>query len=163
MTLTVADYLGNVQSLVKKLVVYDPEVLDPLEANNNSIEGIDSDGDGIRDDLQRWINFEAANDPNVQLALKNIARNWSSLMGAADNSIASRDLFLKNQKLSIYLYGVLDNDTRSESLLKVMKFLFFKTEERYQVYLKIQSSIAGVSILPIPTTREERLKILDGI
>jgi hypothetical protein len=57
----------------------------------------------------------------------------------------------------------LDDDTRAENLIKVMKFLYFRTEERYQALLNIQSNNAGVSLLAIPATKAERLNILVGI
>jgi hypothetical protein len=37
----------------------------------------------------------------------------------------------------------------------VMKFLYFRTEERYQALLNIQSNNAGVSLLAIPATKAE--------
>lgn len=41
--------------------------------NNATLAGIDSDSDGIRDDIQRYINETYANKPNIKLAAKQIA------------------------------------------------------------------------------------------
>jgi hypothetical protein len=130
---------------------------------NTTILGVDSDGDGIRDDIQRWVNFEAADNADLKSALKNLAKNWQESIAQSGDPVKSQELFQKNQKLGIYLYGVLDDDTRAENLIKVMKFLYFRTEERYQALLNIQSNNAGVSLLAIPATKAERLNILVGI
>jgi PKD repeat protein len=162
-TLTVKDEAGNSDSISKQLYIYDPEVLDPKDANNDTLIGIDSDGDGVRDDIQRWINFEAEDNVQLKISLKNLAKNWQELMLNTGDLSKSQDLFIKNQKLGIYLYGVLDNDVRSANLIRIMKFLYFRTEERYQALLNIQSNSAGASILGIPATKTERLNIMVGI
>jgi len=41
--------------------------------NNKTLAGVDSDGDGIRDDIQRIINETFANKPNTKLAAKQLA------------------------------------------------------------------------------------------
>jgi hypothetical protein len=39
-----------------KIVIYDkPVPPDPGEAGKQTLEGIDSDNDGVHDDVQRWI------------------------------------------------------------------------------------------------------------
>ena len=47
---------------------------DPGELGRRSIEGVDSDGDGVRDDLQRWIHSMHPNDTEKRLALRQEAR-----------------------------------------------------------------------------------------
>jgi hypothetical protein len=42
---------------------------DPGEAGKATLEGIDSDGDGVRDDLQRWIALNFPDDPAIQAGL----------------------------------------------------------------------------------------------
>ncbi len=51
------------------------EVPDPGPENNKTLAGIDSDKDGIRDDVQRWINAHYHKKPNLQKALKQFARS----------------------------------------------------------------------------------------
>jgi hypothetical protein len=45
-------------------------VKDPGKAGEQTIHGIDSDGDGVRDDLQRWIYARYPNDSKKRGALK---------------------------------------------------------------------------------------------
>jgi hypothetical protein len=47
---------------------------DPGEAGKKTIEGIDADHDGIRDDVQRWIYAFVPNEHKKQMALRQEAR-----------------------------------------------------------------------------------------
>jgi len=58
---------------------------DPGEAGKATLEGIDSDGDGVRDDVQRWIVLENDNDLNLQNALKQNAKTMSLLLINSDD------------------------------------------------------------------------------
>lgn len=60
------------KSLTVELEVLEPVISLPPEPgneNDTTVEGIDSDADGVRDDVQRYIYFEYAGQPSVQLAL----------------------------------------------------------------------------------------------
>ncbi|MDR3608500.1 MAG: hypothetical protein P4M08_14115 [Oligoflexia bacterium] len=47
---------------------------DPGEAGKKTIQGIDADHDGVRDDVQRWIYAFAPNEPKKQMALRQMTR-----------------------------------------------------------------------------------------
>lgn len=47
---------------------------DPGEAGKKTVEGIDSDKDGVRDDLQVWIESEFRKSELIQMAVKEMAR-----------------------------------------------------------------------------------------
>ncbi len=49
---------------------------DPGRAGKQDIEGIDSDQDGVRDDVQRWIYALVPNEPKKQMALRQLARYY---------------------------------------------------------------------------------------
>jgi hypothetical protein len=46
---------------------------DPGEAGKLTIEGIDSDGDGVRDDVQRWIVLSFPDQPAIRAGLRQFA------------------------------------------------------------------------------------------
>ena len=48
--------------------------VDPGEAGKKTIEGIDRDSDGVRDDLQVWIQTEFSDSREVQLAVREMAK-----------------------------------------------------------------------------------------
>lgn len=56
------------------------EVPDPGEAGRQTLAGIDSDNDGIRDDIQRWINEKYHNSPRSLAAAKQEARDAQTVM-----------------------------------------------------------------------------------
>lgn len=66
---------------------------DPIK-NNATVGGIDSDNDGIRDDVQIWIDTEYKNQPLIKLALQQMARaqqiNLLSVHDKALSRIAGR-------------------------------------------------------------------------
>ena len=47
---------------------------DPGEEGKKTIQGIDSDRDGVRDDVQMWIYAFVPNEPKRQMALRQMAR-----------------------------------------------------------------------------------------
>lgn len=53
--------------------------------NDATIAGIDSDEDGIRDDVQRWINETYASQPNLKLAMKQYATAHQNVLITANN------------------------------------------------------------------------------
>ena len=56
---------------------------DPGEAGKRTIEGVDSDGDGVRDDVQRYI-LQANVDAPTRDAMSQFARAMTEGMVAAD-------------------------------------------------------------------------------
>jgi hypothetical protein len=64
------------------VVTVDPFKLppDPGEAGKQTLAGIDSDGDGIRDDVQRWIASVSLTDTQKRRALSQLARIHQALI-----------------------------------------------------------------------------------
>jgi hypothetical protein len=58
---------------------------DPGEAGNQTLLGIDSDTDGVRDDIQRYIYFTYPNEEKVKLALTEVAKQYQTLLLQADD------------------------------------------------------------------------------
>ncbi len=57
---------------------------DPGDAGRQTIQGIDADHDGVRDDVQRWIYAYVPNEPKKQMALRQMARFFQQY-ALADN------------------------------------------------------------------------------
>lgn len=53
---------------------------DPGEAGRKTIQGVDSDHDGVRDDVQRWIYAFVPKEPNKQFALRQMARYYQDCL-----------------------------------------------------------------------------------
>ncbi|MGH8488103.1 MAG: hypothetical protein ACREXS_04330 [Gammaproteobacteria bacterium] len=65
---------------------------DPGEAGKAALEGIDSDGDGVRDDIQRYIALNFPDSAKTRAALTQQAKTFQSmLIGANDKSASMRN------------------------------------------------------------------------
>ena len=83
---------------------------DPGEAGKATLEGIDSDGDGVRDDVQRWIALNFPDSEKTREALRQkIIVMQQFLLDAAD-SVNSYNNFLNLQKANACLAYVRPSD-----------------------------------------------------
>ncbi len=58
---------------------------DPGQAGMQTLNGIDSDGDGVRDDVERWIYLQYPSSQRTQFALTQLAKTY--LDGVSDSDI----------------------------------------------------------------------------
>lgn len=86
------------------------EVPDPGKAGKLTLEGIDSDQDGVRDDVQRWINTAFSDSEKTRRALKQYAKQKQVDIISAPNperSISiSRQLFDTTNCLQYVFQGL---------------------------------------------------------
>lgn len=62
---------------------------DPGEAGKATLAGIDSDNDGVRDDVQRWIVINYPNSQKTRAALvQEVKLDQQFLLNAADPNIS---------------------------------------------------------------------------
>lgn len=62
---------------------------DPGDAGKQTLQGIDSDLDGVRDDVQRWIGIRHQDSPTARQALSQYARGLQLSMTTAPDSAAA--------------------------------------------------------------------------
>lgn len=107
------------------------EVADPGEKGNGTLEGIDEDKNGIRDDIQRYINENYPQSSNVSSGIKQYAKAYQQVLITSKNkeqSIASTYNVLKATTCLIGLEGSVDVvDTK----LKTIDRRIINTEERF--------------------------------
>jgi len=139
---------------------------DPGEEGKATLEGIDADGDGLRDDLQRYIML---NFGQVALSAKSLvdlakAQQDSLTVTDKDESIALANR--SNRAFECVIYSVhaeqgLGGDITSENLDEVEKrerdliVLTFNTEPRLLTYLNYMKQLEGeffstASLFPEP-------------
>ena len=75
-SLKVIDLQGQSSLTTKNIFIFDPEVENPGELNDETELGIDIDQNLIRDDVQRWINFTSQDNLALKNILGKIAKNW---------------------------------------------------------------------------------------
>ena len=64
---------------------------DPGEAGKKTLQGIDSDSDGIRDDIQRYIVAKYPNHIDKQKALRQAARAYFSQVGSSSGATEAEE------------------------------------------------------------------------
>ena len=103
---------GNIfaQPLPVTIVIHnDPVPPDPGEAGKQTIEGIDSDGDGVRDDVQRYIVLNYLTRDVARDILNRFAFHYQVLLTSTDP--ATIDVSRKQRKrlTGCWLYSFNDN------------------------------------------------------
>ena len=64
---------------------------DPGEAGKKTLLGIDTDGDGVRDDIQRYIYFTYPDDKKLRLGLTYYAKEFQGMLKDANDREAAYD------------------------------------------------------------------------
>ncbi len=111
--------------------------------NSLTVAGVDSDGDGIRDDVQRWINRNYYKDPNLQNALKQYARDKQRELESSDNKAlsikASHEMLKTLNCLDVFV-----PDTREMiKLLGRVKAVIINNGSRHRANMKADSNFHG--------------------
>ncbi|MCC6396714.1 MAG: PEP-CTERM sorting domain-containing protein [Bacteroidetes bacterium] len=115
---------------------------DPGEAGKATLEGIDSDGNGVRDDVQRYIIFTYPNSEKTRIALMVMAKaSQLTVLQSSDKDAAiknTEDFTRAQQCLEHFIFyrtaRTLKNDLRAELL---------NTETRTKAWLDAQQLTAG--------------------
>src|SRR5689334_8778628 len=82
---------------------------DPGEAGKRTLEGTDSDHDGLRDDLQRWIYARFPNDPKKRNALKQNAITYQRKLFLKHDSSDMEQFNRMEEKATRCLFDVFSN------------------------------------------------------
>ena len=149
--------------LEKQIYVHNPEVLDPGEEGEDTILGVDSDSDGVRDDVQRWINFESREDVNLKEVLKKLARNWQENVRDVNDFEKSQEHIGKRYKIESCLEGIVNDEVRSEHLEKMMEYMIFYTEDRFFVRERNKENYAGIILNAVDKSISEKINDCHGI
>lgn len=121
--------------------------------NNATIAGIDSDGDGIRDDIQIWINKEFQAQPKVQMAMRQIAMGRQLDLLSIENreqSILVSKNVLNNTSCLFFVIGL---DTGAK-LIREIESKLLNTKDRLYAEIKSNENFSGQAY-ELPRTAEE--------
>jgi hypothetical protein len=118
---------------------------DPAEAGKKTLEGIDSDHDGLRDDLQRWIYARFPSDSKKRASLRQMATSYQN------------DLFLKHdreimvtafKRLSKAIDCLEDTFGDENSEMEFIRAKVLNTKERTKRFLEINQWYDGMTLGP---------------
>lgn len=121
--------------------------------NDKTVAGVDSDGDGIRDDIQRWINEKYATQPKVKMTMKQMAMGMQlALLSVAnkEQSIVTSKKYLNDLTCAFYTVGV----DAAAKLKRELKSKILNTKDRHYADIKVSANFSGQSH-DLPSTPEE--------
>ncbi len=127
-SLEVRDAMGATSSIEKEIRVYDPQVPMPGVENDLTLTGIDSDNDGVRDDVQRWIASVAQNDKQIEY-LKKLARLYQDVL-VQEMNFDEYEALRPEMELRASCLAQADIDS-SLALERKIVFYTFKSKNRY--------------------------------
>lgn len=114
---------------------------DPGEAGKKTIEGIDSDHDGVRDDVQRWIYAYFPNDTKKQMALRQMARYFQDAL-AEDFGLEVRNRnHIQCTRAIQCISKTFNDELRGETEMGYLEAKVFNTYKRTVRYFDNQNKI----------------------
>jgi hypothetical protein len=115
---------------------------DPGEAGKVTLEGIDSDGDGIRDDIQRYIEITYPDEPLVKAALRQDTIPLQAKLLDAHSEEKSL-LHHEETERSQECLGALFGTERGFDLAFAMQAEMLNTDARSRAYILYNSQLSG--------------------
>jgi hypothetical protein len=123
---------------------------DPGEAGKATLAGIDSDNDGVRDDVQRWIALTYPNSQKTRTALSQIAKAKQVILMNAADAINARAYALEEDRASdcltyvrTQIKGVGKND--DYDIGSEIQARYLNTYLRTKTYLQYDSHLGGMT------------------
>ncbi|MFZ1735945.1 MAG: hypothetical protein WAU31_03360 [Candidatus Moraniibacteriota bacterium] len=117
---------------------------DPGEAGKATLAGIDSDGDGIRDDIQRYIarTYPGDENINVRKALRQDAEGFQLELLASSDKEESVRLLHDRERDGYCMVGVMGVDVSADAE-DAMKERILNTELRSRAWIAFNRHIGG--------------------
>lgn len=122
------------------------EVADPGEEGKKTLLGIDSDNDGIRDDVQRYLNEKYSNKLNVKSALQQHSKAFQEIFSSVNNKSENLIAIRKSLDSLSCLVGIETSATAAFPRIKELESYIVNTQERLVANKKAQLNFSGQSI-----------------
>jgi hypothetical protein len=124
---------------------------DPGEPGKETLLGIDSDSDGVRDDIQRYIYFNYPENKTVRMALTQIAIEYQTLFSQAGVPDAAFNIANRMARHGECLFYILDE--ASLDAHAALKAEILNTKERSIAYINYSDSLGGEIIMGAPVKK----------
>jgi len=122
---------------------------DPGAAGKLTLAGIDSDNDGVRDDVQRWIVMTYPNSQKTRAALIQMAKATQVILINANNVANARSYSLDEGRASDCIsyirkqvLGVGNSD--AYNVKREMDAIYLNTYSRTKAYLQYDARLSGM-------------------
>ena len=114
---------------------------DPAEEGKATLEGIDSDNDGLRDDIQRYIALQYSDSVKTKAALRQAAMALQNIiLNSPDETSALRNTELEARASECIRYIRPVDGRRIDNMLLAE---FLNTEARSRAYLAYDAKLSG--------------------
>jgi hypothetical protein len=127
---------------------------DPGEAGKVTLAGIDSDGDGVRDDVERWIALTYPNSARARAALGQYARVQQMFLLQSDDkqsSITNAQNRDRGAFCIYYIFGT-DNGIAARRRLQAQ---YLNTDARSRAFLKGDAQLSGQKFFSPPNNQRQ--------
>jgi len=112
---------------------------DPGAAGKLTLAGIDSDNDGVRDDVQRWIVFTYPNSQKTRAALRQLSQDYQRFILDAANAVLIYEAARLMDRTQSCLIYVSNNPTARVGLKSQM----LNTYARSKAFMQADSHLGG--------------------
>lgn len=116
------------------------------EVNNSTLLGIDSDNDGIRDDVQIWINQKTTND-SIRLALRQYSIGINNRFASIDKkSLSITAIYESLRGQNCLNYMLMENGTSNQEIIQTvvkLETLHKNTRQRIQAADQLSLNFHG--------------------
>jgi len=123
---------------------------DPGPAGKATLAGIDSDNDGVRDDVQRWITLTFPNSEKTRAALTQRTKTMQQFLLDAADPVKSLNHAVQMGKAAECLAYIRPDDF--DRISGELKAIFLNTYVRSKAWLQADRHLSGsfFSLLPDP-------------
>jgi hypothetical protein len=133
---------------------------DPGAAGMAPLGGIDSDGDGIRDDVQRYIALTYPSSAKMQAALTQVAAAY--LPAIIDNNnptLAAADLQAANYAIDCLSFATPPSGS-PDQILTQLEGQILNTQPRITAFLNAQNALPSTSFDMLPSLQARKARCL---
>ncbi len=105
---------------------------DPGKAGKETVLGVDSDSDGVRDDIQRYIYYTYPENEKVRVVLTQMAKEYQGILSQPDNhdeAFRHATMMARHGECLFYIQGEASLDMQSK-----LKAEILNTNERVMVH-----------------------------
>ena len=121
---------------------------DPGEEGKLTLLGVDSDEDGVRDDIQRYIYFTYPDDEKLQLGLTYYAKEFQGVLADANDREAAYNHAVKMARHGECLFHI--KGRGSINICRALRAEILNTRERSIAYITYSDNLGGRVIRGAP-------------
>ncbi|MBI2521194.1 MAG: PKD domain-containing protein, partial [Bdellovibrio sp.] len=134
--------------------VYTPVVSHPGSMGESRIEGIDSDSDGLRDDLQLWVDEYYGENQNKRNAFRQITSTIQQSILEHQNPLEAKPLLIQEYLDQRCVDAIFALTSQGNSYFEIqrLKVAVFNTYERLHAYSELSEINETIDLSVIPQT-----------